>query len=414
VRDESPPESALYHHQLFKGLDFYVLLRMPGPREPSDPTTTMLGHIRDLEESVGPSVTDMELAELFDDGSPSGLLTLCYAGRGEKLPGTEPAEVIGNLRRVVDADLSANMLLDAETELAKGRAAGTPADRSGPRTRQLQDALSPDTVLISVYAGIRAMESDTDLRMTTSYVTLTRTACHSHAQDLSMRGGILSLVEGDTRRFFTIHSLAWPVAEIREAVAADPLFQPVSAHAVELIDRNQFLVGVLQPELLAQWREAGITHLCLWPNGPLHYLPFHLLHVGGLPLADDWTVTTIPSSASLLRPATRRRRRRRRLVSVGAGNGGQAFGLLPQPALESHAREVAARAGGVVLTGPDATPRRMLQAATRATYLHIAAHGSHDVEAAWFQCLFLNPDGGSDGRLFAHDILKADDRRPLP
>jgi CHAT domain-containing protein len=50
-----------------------------------------------------------------------------------------------------------------------------------------------------------------------------------------------------------------------------------------------------------------------------------------------------------------------------------------------------------------------MMAIREVDYLHIAAHGSQDVEAFWYHCLYLNPDeDDSGGRLFAHQILGLD------
>src|SRR5262249_19666443 len=41
-------------------------------------------------------------------------------------------------------------------------------------------------------------------------------------------------------------------------------------------------------------------------------------------------------------------------------------------------------------------------------YVHISTHGLHNVVAPAFQCLYLAPDGESDGRLYAYELLALD------
>ncbi|MDV9196888.1 CHAT domain-containing protein [Streptomyces sp. Wh19] len=57
-------------------------------------------------------------------------------------------------------------------------------------------------------------------------------------------------------------------------------------------------LGTIEKEP-AEWRELGKTHLCIRPHGPLHYAPFHLLHSGGRPLADEWTISILPGLSAL-------------------------------------------------------------------------------------------------------------------
>ncbi|MDV9196887.1 CHAT domain-containing protein [Streptomyces sp. Wh19] len=76
--------------------------------------------------------------------------------------------------------------------------------------------------------------------------------------------------------------------------------------------------------------------------------------------------------------------------------------------LASHALAISTAAGGSLLNGPDATPLNLAASAAGKRYLHIAAHGTHNETAPWFQCLYLSPSAGHDGRLFAHDVLHLD------
>ncbi len=136
---------------------------------------------------------------------------------------------------------------------------------------------------------------------------------------------------------------------------------------------------------------------------PLHYLPFHLLSAEGRPLADDWTVTQVPGLSSLGRPAP--------AAPASRGLAAFAYDSGGTDTLEAHTARIAAAMGGTApVLGAAATPRRFLEALTEARYVHVAAHGSHNEWAPWYQCLFLSPDPerGDDGRVFAHDVLGTD------
>ncbi len=198
------------------------------------------------------------------------------------------------------------------------------------------------------------------------------------------------------------------VAALRTHLIEDPLHRHVSRNAeAPLADGFTHWLGYIEDEL-AEWRAAGKGHLCIWPHGPLHYLPFHLLHSGGRPLADDWAITTLPGLGALSRRATQPVSPRGGLLAVGSAGGGTAHGLSQVDELETHAADIAGAAGGALLVGPEATVQRFAAAAPGVRHLHIAAHGAHNPTAPWFQCLYLSPAADHDGRLFAHDVMRLD------
>ncbi|MCX4632763.1 CHAT domain-containing protein [Streptomyces sp. NBC_01443] len=208
-----------------------------------------------------------------------------------------------------------------------------------------------------------------------------------------------------------MHPLAQLGFHLRTQVLTDPLHRPVAREAEDSL-RFERLFGEIA-DVLPALRRSGKTHLCFWGHGPFHYLPFSLLHLEGRPLADTWTVTSVPSLSSVrvlrVDAETTGRPRGSGLLTVGAALGGAAWDLPAEPALEEHARAVARAAAGTALTGSEATAKAFIARAPGARYLHIAAHGSLDQAAPSFQCLYLNPpDAGTEGRLFAHEVLTMD------
>ncbi|GKQ37328.1 CHAT domain-containing protein [Streptomyces sp. A012304] len=200
------------------------------------------------------------------------------------------------------------------------------------------------------------------------------------------------------------HPVADLVEAIRTEVQRDPLFADVTPEGRRLLESGELPLG--PAERWAEWRARGKDRVLAWPHGALHYLPLPLCHVGGRPIADDWTVTTIAGLESLA-PAAGPVRPRRTAVLASAG-GGVPYGLPAEPALDEHARKVAEAVGARAVTGVAATRDRLLAELSTADVVHLAVHGTSDQDAPWLHCLYLTPDGDDDGRVFAHDFLEAD------
>ena len=146
----------------------------------------------------------------------------------------------------------------------------------------------------------------------------------------------------------------------------------------------------------------------VWPQGPLHYLPWHLFHdpATRTPLADDWVVTVLPTAGCLTRPT---QLPGTELVVVGCAEAGRPYGLPSVPSMPQQAQAVAGAFGATPLAEPAATPAEVLRRLSGARYVHLATHGSHLEEAPAFQCLYLTPAGiAGEGRLFAYEIAGTD------
>ncbi|MGC5539567.1 CHAT domain-containing protein [Streptomyces griseus] len=200
------------------------------------------------------------------------------------------------------------------------------------------------------------------------------------------------------------HPVADLVEAVRTEVERDPLFGEVTPEGRRLLTGHE--LPLPDGDQLAAWRTRGKDRLLLWPHGALHYLPVALCSAGGRTIADDWTVVTVAGLEALL-PATGPVRPRRTAV-LASGSGGVPYGLPAEPALEEHARTVAAAVGAHALTGPAATRAALLAELATADVVHLAVHGTMDQDAPWLHCLYLTPDEDDDGRLFAHDFLELD------
>ncbi|WP_406193669.1 CHAT domain-containing protein [Kitasatospora sp. NBC_01560] len=414
-----------------KGLDFGAALAgHRGPRAVRPGLHELLGEIGRAEGALPEAGETHRLTDLAED-----LHMLCYAGAQETDDGADARSYLDNLRRGFDRAFSRWLYGARGDAAARDRRHAADLD-------ELCRALPPDTVLLTLFVGLTPPDGTPDgtpgegpaapdgapATVAHYLVTLTRDG----VADLRLvaSDGVPAALHRIAKDGYshTLHPFATTVADVRAAVLDDPLHRPVGREAEERLALEGVL-GAGLADTLDRLHAEGRRHLCVWAHGPFHYLPFHLLHSGGRPLADRWTVTTVPSPVCLTAPPAHPPGTG--LLALGAAHGGAARGLPAEPELDAHVRSVAAEAGGTALTGADATPQALLARAPGHRYLHIAAHGSHSPVAPWFQCLYLNPPqpdtagaaadapgpapegaapphGPADGRLFAHQVVAAD------
>ncbi|WP_369228845.1 CHAT domain-containing protein [Streptomyces sp. R21] len=398
-------ELSFVHHCIFKGVDVGILLDNAQRRNIGLYSSRLLEEIRAREAALGPYVPPrIDSIEETSEAMPSGISALCYVALGESTLNSCEDGSIESLRKAFDRSVTSDLLTGLLTSAPPGLATRDPLSEF-ERIRRL---LPQDTVLISLFVGELSGTATPDEPANYSGLTLfaaTAEDCQAYLLRLHVLGGVLGLGNGD--QLVRLHRLAFDVAELRLCLTAGSPNRSVSPHAKELLEGFYGRFGGPPAEALARWRAEGKTHLCIWPHGPLHYVPFHLLHHDGRPLADDWTVTTIPTPAVFGRAPSVPKELQ--IVFAGTRTSHPAFELPVQAAVSKHVQDLATRVQpSQLLVDAQVTPLSLLAAAEHATHLHIAAHGSHDAEAAWFQCLYLNPDPGNDGRLFAFQIAQAD------
>ncbi|AEV83403.1 Tetratricopeptide repeat protein 28 [Actinoplanes sp. SE50] len=363
-------------HQAAKGRWLASALHSPGPFTASP---RLLRELREMP--VEQSLPDIDLP-----GGAETVMTL-YAGSGEAETETGPDAVARNRQRAADRRISA--------ELSSARSSWQPPPIP---LDELQSMLPPETVFVSLMLG-EARKPSGDPSGALHAMAVTRDAVEYRTLLIPDAGGsLIRLYRGS--HHLALSPFGIRVAQLRNSVTADPLHRAVSRDAQQHLSErpDSYLAGFA--DRMPQWHAEGRRHLCVWADGPLHYVPFHLLTSGTGPAADDWTVTQIASPEMLREqpPSVRRG-----FVAFASGSGGTAHGLPVEDALESHAAQVATAMGGEAVLGSTATPERFLSGLTQARYVHVAAHGSHNEWAPWFQCLYL-----SGGRVFAHDILRTD------
>lgn len=154
------------------------------------------------------------------------------------------------------------------------------------------------------------------------------------------------------------------------------------------------LLGELYRVLLAPLmaRINADTRLLIVPYGPLHYVPFHLLHNAGSHLIEQHEVVILSAAGLLVRPPVQRPRG---ALVIGHDDGGAL------PYTESETRAVHERFGGERFVADNAV--RSVLRAQPVQVLHIAAHGEQRLDQPDLSFIGL-----ADGQLYTDDLLQHD------
>ena len=321
---------------------------------------------------------------LFDNDAFLG----AYLRDAEVQAGRTTLEELANRRRVCQ-------LLD--TIRLTGHVGPTPVRGDD----ELRGQLPPDTVLLSLYEGAVATPPQPGI------VFMFHTAEKTWSVTLVYRGKdpqlevSVSLPDSGFTRRIRYAPGAWHTAHLRRMLLEDPLYRAVSREAEgELAGEAIHFEALL--DQLASLRDAGKRRLVIWPHGVYYFFPFHLLPAGdGRLLADDWTVTLVPSLESIL--GVPRTDARESILAMASPDGGVPHGMAAEPAVDQHARTVAAAFGTEPLLDAAATKNRFLAQAGHFRFVHVAAHGAQYSPAPLFDRLYL-----TDSPIYAHDVLRQD------
>jgi CHAT domain-containing protein/predicted negative regulator of RcsB-dependent stress response len=142
----------------------------------------------------------------------------------------------------------------------------------------------------------------------------------------------------------------------------------------------------------------------LIPHGALHYLPFAALSDGKQYFGGKYTLFTLPSASTLRYLPGPRQAKGPALVMAQ----GQAEGMPVLDWVDAEARDIAQLYGVQELTRLDATEAALKQGASKASLLHVAAHGELDPESPLFSRILLAPGGGEDGALTVGEVYGLD------
>ena len=396
-RQRDTPDELAALIQSFKSRRFDLLAQVR-PVRLEEP----VGVERHLIAEIAETETELPAEERFlappepESGLDEYTLLSAYLRiREDRAPGGSAAERLHNLQTTFQGrvDQRAMEALPCDTL--------TDAPRTVPLSG-LQDRLDDRTVLLQ-----QAIAQTPDGQL--GVVTLLLTA------ETALTGGRIypgvtertTLTSKDGQRVRTDPLGAQVAALRRELHEGWSRNQPASDGARAQLDCRYYLGGLTGE--LARLRQAGKDHLCVVPQGPLHFLPYHMLEADGRPLAYDWIVSYLPS-VSLLPPRGGPQAVSRREAAVfGVGFGpDHPMSLPPLPESLDEARTVAAAYGVRAMLDRDATAKSVRSALESASIVHISTHGRHNVYAPAFQTLYLWPAGESDGRLAAHEIATFD------
>lgn len=154
------------------------------------------------------------------------------------------------------------------------------------------------------------------------------------------------------------------------------------------------ILGQLHTALLAPLAAttAASARLLIVPYGPLHYVPFHLLHDGRSHLIERQEVVILSAAGLLARP---RVQRPRGVLAIAHPHDGAL------PHTEVEARAVHKRFGGQLYTAAGAV--REILGARPTQILHIAAHGEQRLDQPDLSFISL-----ADGQLYTDDLFQHD------
>lgn len=204
-------------------------------------------------------------------------------------------------------------------------------------------------------------------------------------------------------------ALNWLQFNLDTAVHTAPaMLHTDTPGAIRLYKDARRILRSLHKTLIAPLPLPAGARLMIVPYGPLHYLPFNILHDGTRYLIEQHEIVTLPTAALAVRKGPRRPRGARVLAHSWEGRLPQTlreaqsiaeiFGSTNSEADDSEADPIYAEenARASVL---DASPRQIL---------HIAAHGEHRIDRPDMSYIAL-----ADGHLLADDLLQRDMRYEL-
>lgn len=159
-------------------------------------------------------------------------------------------------------------------------------------------------------------------------------------------------------------------------------------------------------EIIAPLGLTAGQRLVVVPHGPLHYLPFQALRVGGAYLVERHPIAAVPSLGIAAQLLARGSVARAQLTAFGNPQ------IAPQYDLPGAQREVTELvgvfSGAASFLGADATKSRFKQVAPDSRMLHVAAHAKADLVDPLHSQILLATENNRQSFLEADEILALD------
>lgn len=371
ARENGPAVVLALLMQLAKGVTFRSIIATGYDRDALY-TPELDGLLREIAESNAPP----EPPGVIDE-----YLLSAWVSDLEIDAGTTPAELLTNLKRRFDRQLYTHLL-----SLSRMR------DAPLILPDALQRALAEDEVFVDFYLGAAPNGN-----------LATLTFLISGDQPFSTQFIVEPFPDanvslGVENQGLHASPIALIVKDLRESIQLD------LPEAIEALERNfERFFGHLAAEL-PRLHAKGKRVLYVAPHGPLHYVPFHLLG-GKTPLADSWTVISVPNSGLAFRH-TGSTKDDVAVIGVEFTAATNRFDFSPLPQVATEVERIARTVNVDPILETEATRERVLAELERCRFIHIATHGAMVPNAAAFQTLYLAPSADSDGRLYAHEILR--------
>lgn len=212
------------------------------------------------------------------------------------------------------------------------------------------------------------------------------------------------VVDEDGQQFI-LGSMAMRTFRVREAIQKTPGNNDMAEEARNYLKKDfELLLGTPVWDYLSELHAQGLDHICIRPHEALRYYPLQLLGKDGIDLADNWIVTYLPSLECLMPKTIKRRNAFGQ--ALGLGYADDRYAPLPKlPNAEAEVNAIAKIFATEPVFDEVVTEEVVLQALTKARYVHLCAHGAHNPYAPVFHSLQVTPDDDNDGRICAYEIM---------
>ncbi len=201
-------------------------------------------------------------------------------------------------------------------------------------------------------------------------------------------------------------AMAGFVRDARRGILAEPGFGPAIPEAQ--IEFKKWVEGFFSHALLEVLHESGRSHLCIIPNGPLHFFPFHLLGPIEMPFAQRWNITYNPHVSLVKRKQQAHNPTDMMLAGGKSFTTNNPRGLPEITEAVREAEEIAEMFASHVLVEDAFTPSSLLSRIDSCRYVHVSTHGEQNALAPSFHTLFMSPDDGGSDTVSAYQIHKLD------
>jgi hypothetical protein len=316
-------------------------------------------------------------------------LLTAYIGDFEISPSDTPHGELANVQRGIDRRIRAQMRPASLTNLPSS-------------VEEIQNSMDSRTAVLQLFEG-----TWTDGKLATYSLLLTREHEYVSIRLDDLSAGMKAIsIEG---RRVRLPAGGFFVASVRREVRADPGVLACTRDGADLLhgSMERYLATIFENQ--DELRASGKDRLVVLPHAALHFLPMHLVGPPGAPLCDEWTVTYLLSPGQLVPEPNRTGAPARRTEAGVYALGYEGDPVLPS--LECSTDEARAIASVLRVTprlDGAATASSFKRALETCRFVHLRAHGQHNLDAPLFQTVYLAPGEGHDGRLHAHEVLPLD------